>query len=229
MSAIRFSILLWFVFLSSLLRINAQDLLTIEETIELAKKTYFDHVPIEDIEKSKRANPAARPYLYAILNDTSQKIFWPQVLGSFAYLGQDEDVATLEKFVRGRKGIVQTDEYRAVSMFFTVLGEMGNRGIDKARQLHKTMLMPEYWEKMNFSVDKNIPAESPEFKSTMTMIALRGYAYADDPDFEKVADSVYKRISGIVNNEERKKIFRNNLDNIKQFNRQVRQQKIRGN
>ncbi len=198
---------------------SKKEYISVEETIELAKKAYFDHAPDEDIAKSKRANPSARPFLYKILMDTTQKKFWPQVLGAFAYLGQDDDAVKLENFLKQRRGILYGDEYRATMMVFEVLGSMCARGSTTAKALQQKMFSAEYWNNSQFS---RYPNETPaEFRDNMILRAIRGYAYSGDPGFEAIVDTISQRYFLLVSGSEQKTVMKKKLEDIKQFNRQI--------
>ena len=111
-------------------------------------------------------------------------------------------------------------------MFFTVLAEMGNRGFEKAKQLHGKMFYHDFWKKTQFTVSDNILPGSKEFGNAMIIIALKGYAYSKDPNFQELTDSVYQRISNVVDSENQIRKLREVLNNIKLLNREILNRKL---
>ena len=163
-------------------------LMSVPETIEFVKLVYCGVGPWDGIrEAQSRANPAARPALHRMLKDRAHRDEWPQVVVSFAYLGQKEDVAKLEKFLLSRRGILSTSEDNAVAMIFQAYGGMGARGVAEAKAKLKEMTTPHYWQGVQFLIYAEQPAGYPSFVNYMRLDALRGYAITLADDFGEVA------------------------------------------
>lgn len=204
---------------------NSQNMLTVEETVLLAKTTYFDHIPEEAIAKTNRANPAARPFLYQILSDSTKKGNWPSVMGSFAYLGQEEDVEKLNKFLMERKGLLVRDDYSTAMMVFDVLGAMASRGIAPAKELLKSMTIPTYWTNVHFFLFVNPPANYPDFTEYMALHALQGYIYVNDPAFLSFAAGTYQQIYNSTKSTKQKETVRKLYENVLQMHKEIQQTK----
>jgi hypothetical protein len=162
-------------------------LLSVEETIMLATLHYVDSVPEDAIERTNRANPAARPALYAILEDNSKQKEWLYVMAFFSFVGQDDDVDKMEGFILSRTGQLNNFEFTAVTRAIYSLGGMGNRGCTKAQDKLNEMVRPAYWSAAKFT--KYVPPAGsyPTFENEMALRALQGLAYSLTPEFDEKA------------------------------------------
>jgi hypothetical protein len=173
---------------------DKEELLSIEETVDLAKRGSCGPVSAAELRRRARANPAARPALYRILSDETQKTHWPPVVAFFALIGQDDDVDKLIEFVRNRRGVLQGGEYGAVVQVSNALGGMAARGCTKAHETLDKMITPSYWAGMNFRLYSKRPEGYPTFENAMVARVLIGYAYANDPQLPDKARALLKKI-----------------------------------
>jgi len=199
--------------------INAQsnDLLSVEETVSLAKTAYFDFIPEEDMLKRKLMNPDAKPILYNILNDQKQKEFWAQVIGAFAEIGEKEDIPLLIDFLRKREGMIDNYEFRATLMIFDVLGAMVYKEVNEADYVLNQMLVPEYWGKMNFTIFNKQPESYYSFENYMVVRVLYGYAYSKKQDFDLIVANTLNSIG----NSDKKELFAFEAENIIEFYEEI--------
>jgi hypothetical protein len=165
--------------------------MSIPETVEFVQRAYCGLTDMDPVvNESRRANPAARPQLYRMLQDPAHKDVWPQIVGSFAYLGRKEDIAKLEAFMFTRSGVLEGFDYNAVMMVFAAYGGMAERGTAEAGAKLKEMMNAEYWHKAQFRTHHEIPPGYPSFVNGMRLRAFRGYAYARADDFGALAQTL---------------------------------------
>jgi hypothetical protein len=192
-------------------RSSAEDrMMSIRETIDFVMVVYHDSVSVEAVEKSRRANPSARPALYRILEDPSQHDKWARVVGSFTYLGQSADVAKLEAFVLSRQGVLSDSEFVAVRMLPDAYGGMGARGVSAAAAKLKEMMGPAYWERARFQLRPEQPPGYPSFVNDMRIAALRGYSFVLANDFDTVAQA----LTDSVNDPREREIVKREVEEV---------------
>ena len=171
-------------------------LLSVEETVKLASTIYLAPLRKEEAARRRRGNPAARPALYAIIEDPRKKLRWNHVISFFEHVGQTEDVVPLTRFIDGRRGLLETTETQTVSAVFRALAGMSARGIEEARATLDAMIRRRYWKDRPFRIrdDKGNP-EALEFENDMVVCAVWGRVSAREDDFPQIARSVLQDVA----------------------------------
>lgn len=186
---------LWFGVAAPAEPLPPDTFLSVEETVKLATTIYLAPLRKEEAARRRRGNPAARPALYAIIEDSQKKLYWDHVISYFEYIGQREDVAPLTRFIDSRMGLLETNESKAVTAVFRALAGMSARGIEEARYTLDAMIRRRYWKDRPFRIrdDKGNP-EALDFENDMVLSAVCDRVSAREDDFPQIARSVLEEV-----------------------------------
>jgi len=196
------------------------DMLSVEETVALAKRVSDGGSSPARFALARRANPAARPVLYRILADPEQRRHWPAIVAFFGWLGQAEDVPKLVRFVESRKGSFAAFEGTAVIEVGRTLSVMTARGVPSAKNAVEKMIRPDYWRDLGFDAPAARGKGGLSMANTLAVRYLFGYAYSLDPTFEKKARKLLHGIEDPAQNE----LMGRQIERAIQFGRGVAEQ-----
>ncbi|MCY3017809.1 MAG: hypothetical protein NTW87_02090 [Planctomycetota bacterium] len=191
-------------------------LLSVEETVKLAKTILLAPANTAYLSRVRKANPAARTDLYSIVADKRQKEYWSQIVGFFAHIGQSDDVPRLVDFVNQRSGLLDAGEASAVQCAFVALGGMAARGVEDARAQLDTMMSPAYWRGKQLRLSPVRPGQlTPEYELVSAVIA--GRVAALEKDFPVKAAAVLQEIEG----DEQRALMRRAIESSVQAHREA--------
>jgi hypothetical protein len=176
---------------------KADDLLSVDETVALAQQGYIDQVGDDVRAQLRRANPKARPLLYAILDDPSKEDRWGTVAGFFFYVGTDvDDVRRLALFIQRQRGLLRPLTRNAVYKVFDALGGMAARGVEGAKRELAAMASPKYWKGKTFQLWVEPIPNYPSEEQMLAARALLGYGYSREGDLPNLAQALLAEVKG---------------------------------
>jgi hypothetical protein len=166
-------------------------MLTVPETIGAVYARYAEKTPFN---LYRLANPDAKPYLHAILQDPQQERYHEVVWQILGYIGDESDLSNMDKFIHELIGPLTLDQTHTLAGIFDCLGLMCGRKVPAALALAKDMEFCEYWKDVRFQwFAKPIPGRLPfEYESIMRL--MTGLSLSRAPDLKEQIESVLNRI-----------------------------------
>jgi hypothetical protein len=172
-----------------------------------------------------RANRAAKPQLFALLEDETKVQYFHNILLMIAYIGEADDVGKIEGLLGKYSGLLSEPEKVAVEAVFRSLGIMHRRGINEAGDKLDQMLKREYWTKHDLRWwRENTGAATSNLDETIARV-LTGYAYSGKADISTKYTSVISE-SGELQKQQTMKL-RIPIDRLTAIDRLVREAESR--
>ncbi len=152
-------------------------ILSIGTTIGLALDNYGVLSPRLD-HLERRGNPAARPGLYAILNDPASDVYWPGVIRMLGCVGDGADGQKLVTFLKNLREKPSDKAVWAVSYALALLRQRKQKGADA---LVDEVVRPAFWRAVRFHPTTK-PARVKDklpFELEMSRLAIEALAHVD--------------------------------------------------